>query len=72
MRRKLFENHIKKYLSNCFNNLTLESQDSTGIEEHSAAPLMSLVAPMHVDSSDGVLLGAGGELVLFVTTQIIN
>lgn len=49
-RRKLFENHIKKYLSNCFNNLTLESQDSIGIEEHIAAPLVSLVVHMHVDS----------------------
>lgn len=41
MRRKLFENHIKKYFPNCFNNLTLESQDSTRIERthFSPAPL---------------------------------
>lgn len=32
MRGKLFENHIKKYLSKCFNNLTLKSQDYTEIE----------------------------------------
>ena len=34
MRRKLFENHIIKYLPNCFNNLTLDSQDSSRIEKN--------------------------------------
>ena len=66
MRRKLFENHVKKYLPNCFNNLTLESQDSTGIER-THFPL-----PHHPWCITGVLiammafLGAGGAMILFL------
>lgn len=68
MRRKLFENRIKKYLPNCFNNLTLESQDSPGIERiHFSLSPLSLVYLMHAESSDGLFLGVGGEMILFLS-----
>lgn len=67
MRRKVFENRIKKYLPNSFNNLTLESQDSTGIERaHFSLPPPSLVYHMHADSNDGLFLGVAGEMILFL------
>lgn len=66
MRTKLFENHIKKYLLNCFNNLTLDSQDCPGIERtHFPLPPPSLVYHRHVDSHDVLSLGAGGGIRLF-------
>lgn len=74
MRKKLFENHIKKFLPNCFNNLTLESQDYIGIEraQFSRLPPPSLVYRIQADSSDGRFLGVSGRIILFMANQIIT